>query len=96
MRQVKLFHRCTGFIVDLFKGPGNHYWDLGRIIAAIAVLAMFGGQLWNMHLKQPIDLGPGGLGGGLAAVVTACAAFLAAKAWERSAHTVVENDETPK
>lgn len=83
---MKLFRRCAGFVVDLFKGPGNHYWDLGRIISALAVLMMLGGQAWNMHLKQPVDLGPSGLGGGIAAVVGACAAFLAAKAWERSKH----------
>jgi hypothetical protein len=88
---VKIFRKCAGFFVDLFKGPGNRYWDLGRFVSALAVLMMLGAQLWNIHLRKEIDLGPSGFGGGLAAVVGACAAFLAAKAWERSTHSAVEN-----
>jgi hypothetical protein len=78
--------RCGGFVADLFKGPGNHYWDLGRIISGVSVGAMIGAQLWNIHLGKEIDLGPTGLGGGLTAVLGGCAGFLAAKAWERSKH----------
>jgi hypothetical protein len=54
---MKLFRRCTGFVVDLFKGPGNHYWDLARILAFLAVIAEIGGQLWNVHLN-PRRRGP--------------------------------------
>jgi hypothetical protein len=34
------------------------------------------GQAHDIYLKQPIDLGPGGLGGGLAAVVGALGVYL--------------------
>jgi hypothetical protein len=83
---MRLFRRCSGFVVDLFKGPGNHYWDLARIIATLAVLAEVGGQAWNIHLHKEIDLGPSGLGGGLASILTAAAVFLAAKTYSRKAH----------
>lgn len=76
---MKFFRRCIKFFADLWKGPGNAYWDLGRIAATISILSLIGGQLWNIHLGKEIDLGPGGFGGGLAALVTACAVLIAAK-----------------
>ena len=53
-----------GFIIDLFKGPNNEAWDLGRIVAGVGVLMMLGGQVWNILLGLPLELGPTGLGGG--------------------------------
>lgn len=50
----------------------------GRIISVLALAAELGGALWDVHLHQPVDIGPGGLGGGLAAILTASAALLAA------------------
>lgn len=73
------------FIRDLFKGPANAYWDLARIGSTIAVLAMLAGQGWNIYLGLPIELGPTGLGGGLAAVLTASAGFV----WAKDRGTVV-------
>lgn len=64
---------------DLFYGPGNVYLDLGRILATATAAALLGAQAWNIYLGKEIDLGPGGLGGGLAAVITAIAALIAAK-----------------
>ena len=67
------------FLKDLLKGPGNLYWDLGRWLALVSALMMLGGQAWNIWLGLPIELGPAGLGGGLAAVLGGCAAFVWAK-----------------
>lgn len=64
---------------DLLKGPGNLYWDLGRVLAFTAALMMLGGQAWNIWLGLPIELGPTGLGGGLAAVLGGMAALIFAK-----------------
>lgn len=64
---------------DLFYGPGNVYLDLGRILATATAAALIGAQFWNIYLGKEIDLGPGGLGGGLAALITAIAALIAAK-----------------
>lgn len=67
------------FIHDLFKGQGNLYWDLGRIMSALALLSAFVAVGWNIHLKQPIDLGPAGFLGGLGALLTAAGALIALK-----------------
>ncbi len=67
------------WLADLFKGPGNTYWDLGRIVTAFSVITLIGATVWNMRLGVPIDIGPGGLGGGLAAVITAAGVLIAAK-----------------
>ena len=64
---------------DLFYGVGNKHLDLGRVLAFIVTIALVLGQLWNVLLGKELDLGPGGLGGGLAAVITAAAALIAAK-----------------
>lgn len=66
-------------ISDLFKGPGNVAWDLGRFVALGAGLCMLAGQAWNIWLGLPIELGPSGLGGGLGAVMAGQAALIFAK-----------------
>lgn len=48
----------------------------GRIATALAVAAEIGAAVHNAVLKQPIELGS--LGAGLAAILTASAALLAA------------------
>ncbi len=73
---------------DLFMGVGNANWDLGRILGAIGVLMMLGGQAWNMALGLPLELGPTGLGGGLAAVIGAAAALVYAKDRAKAENTV--------
>lgn len=75
----KLIDKVALRLKDLFYGPANAYLDLGRILAALTSLALIGAQLWNIYLGKEIDLGPSGLGGGLAAVLTAAAALIAAK-----------------
>lgn len=67
------------FLKDLFYGHENKAAELGRILAFIGTLMMLGGQVWNVLLGLPIELGPAGLGGGLAAFYGACAAFIYAK-----------------
>lgn len=64
---------------DLFRGPGNAYWDLGRFVAFGAGVCMLAGQVWNITLGLPIELGPTGLGGGLGAVMAGQAALIFAK-----------------
>lgn len=76
------------FIIDLFKGPDNQHWDLGRIIGFLAPTALVLGAVWNVILGLPIDLGPTGFAGGIAAVVTACAALIYAKDRARAENTV--------
>lgn len=73
-----------GILADLFCGPGNFHWDLGRKVVAFCFLAMGVGLVWNIIAGQPVDLGPAGLGGGLAAVLGSAAALIAAKDWIKS------------
>jgi hypothetical protein len=61
---------------DLWYGPDNNHLDSGRVLAWIAIWSLIAGQAHDIYLKQPIDLGPGGLGGGLAAVVGALGVYL--------------------
>ncbi len=61
---------------DLLYGPGNTHLDIGRLVALWAILALLTAAGWNMWLKQPIDLGPAGLGGGLAGVLTAAVIYI--------------------
>jgi hypothetical protein len=67
------------FLRDLFKGPGNLYWDLGRIAVGVGLFQSFSATAWNIYLGQPIDLGPAGLLGGMGAFFTGCAALIYAK-----------------
>lgn len=78
------------FLRDLFAGIDNQHWDLGRILGFTAFLAMLGGAVWNILLGLPIDLGPTGFGGGLAAVVGAIAALIYAKDRARTETTVAK------
>ena len=82
-RLRKFFRWIAERFKDLWFGPDNEYLDLGRVLSTIAVLSIVGGQLWNIRLGKELDLGPAGLGGGVAAAMTASAAFLAAKAWSK-------------
>lgn len=68
---------------DVFYDTDNEHLDGARVIAYLAIIAELAAVRHNMILKQTIDLGPGGLGGGLAAILTAAAGFLAAKAWSK-------------
>jgi len=91
-----LWHWIANRLKDAFYYSGNEHLDLGRVLAFLGATAEVGAAVWNMHLHKDIDLGPGGLGGGLAAVLTAAAGFLAAKAWERrAASTMTTTTITP-
>lgn len=50
----------------------------GRIAGIAAIATEIGAAIWNMHLKQAVDLGS--LGAGLAAILAATAAPPAARA----------------
>lgn len=80
---MKLLRWIAARLKDLFYGPGNRYLDLGRVVGFVAALAIICAALWNMWLGEPIELGPAGLGGGLAAVVGAIAGLIAAKDYVR-------------
>lgn len=78
------------FIIDLLKGPDNKAWDLGRILALVSSLSMIAGQVWNMLLGLPLELGPTGFGGGLAAVLGGAAALIYAKDRARAENQVAK------
>ncbi len=80
-----IFHSVGTFLKDLFYSTDNLGADLARILAFAAVVGELIALRHNMNIrpKVPIDLGPGGLGGGLAAILTAAAGFLAAKAYAK-------------
>lgn len=85
------------FLRDLFMGVGNANWDIGRIGGGLAVLAMFAAAGWNVSLGLPIELGPTGFGGGLAAVLGGAAAWIYAKDRAKAENTVAQavSDATP-
>ncbi len=83
------------FLRDLFMGVGNTAWDIGRIGGGLAVLAMFAGAGWNVMLGLPIDLGPAGFGGGLAAVLGGAAAWIYAKDRAKSESVVAKALDCP-
>lgn len=74
---MKLFRWFSDRFRDLFFGQGNVAADLGRVIAGLSVLAVIGGEIWNVHLGLPIEIDK--LGIALAAVITADAALIYAK-----------------
>lgn len=76
------------FITDLLKGPGNEAWDLGRIAVALGILVVISAAIWNMLLGLPIELGPTGLPGGMAAFYGGCAALIYAKDRAKAENTV--------
>lgn len=78
------------FFRDILMGIGNQHWDFGRLLGIGSVLFMFGAAGWNISLGLPLELGPTGLGGGLAAVVTASAALIYAKDRARAENTVAQ------
>jgi hypothetical protein len=77
-----------GFIRDLFMGPGNEHWDLGRIVAGFTNLAMVLSIVWNITLGLPLDIDKIGIG--VAAVLTACAALIYAKDRAKAENTIAK------
>jgi hypothetical protein len=66
---------------DLFYGPGNLHLELNRVSVGFSGLLVIAAVAWDMHKGQPIDLGPGGLSGGLAALITASGLGISVKTW---------------
>lgn len=84
MKRVRrLFRWFAERFKDVFYDTDNEHLDGARVIAYVAIIAELAAVRHNMILKQPIDLGPSGLGGGLSAILAAGAGFLAAKAWSK-------------
>jgi hypothetical protein len=86
------------FLKGLFYGPGNLDPDIGRIVGTLAVFSMFIAAGWNVSLGLPIELGPAGFGGGLAAVCTGVAAWIYAKDRAKAENAVAKAvvDNPPK
>lgn len=61
---------------DLFYSPGNKRLDNGRVAAFLAFALMIGAVAQNIRIGAAIDVGPAGLGGGLAAVLAAVEIYL--------------------
>lgn len=84
---MKRFKRILSWIAerlkDAFYDTDNEHLDLARVLAFLAIMGELVALRHNIKLKAAIDLGPGGLGGGLAAILTAAAGYLAAKAWSK-------------
>jgi hypothetical protein len=78
------------FFRDILMGIGNQNWDFGRLMGILSIFIMFAGAGWNVSLGLPLELGPTGFGGGLAAVVTASAALIYAKDRARAENTVAQ------
>lgn len=84
MKSIRNFFRWIAErFKDVFYDTDNEHLDGARVIAYVAIIAELWAVRHNMVLKQPIDLGPGGLGGGLTGILGAAAGFLAAKAWSK-------------
>ena len=81
-------------VIDLLKGPDNEHWDLGRVLAFLSSLSMIMGAVWNVLLGLPLELGPTGFGGGLAAVLGGCAALIYAKDRARAENVVAKAADT--
>ncbi len=64
-------------IRDLFAGPGNAHWDLGRVMAAWGLLALTGSQFHALLIEQPLDVSAFGLA--IAAVLGGAGALIALK-----------------
>lgn len=73
-----MLQRLVNFFKDLFMGPGNTFWDLGRIAVGVSLATEVGAAIFNMIIgEQVINLLE--LGTGIAAILTAGAALIAAK-----------------
>lgn len=66
------------FIADLFKGPGNRSWDLGRILGAKAASAYTFAFLYSL-LANHANIDWSALGMGYAAVLAGTGALIGLK-----------------
>jgi hypothetical protein len=84
VKRLRRIFRWIGHrLKDAFYDTDNLHLDLARVLAFLAIVGELLALRHNIKLRVPIDLGPGGLGGGLAAILTAGAGYLAAKAWSK-------------
>lgn len=84
MKRFRCLLRWIGDrLKDAFYSTDNLGLDLARVLVTLAVSGELAGEYHNVRLHQPLDLGPNGFGGGMAAILTAGAAYLVAKAWSK-------------
>lgn len=62
---------------DLFAGPGNAAWDLGRFMAAGSFVSLIAAQTHALIIGQTFD--PLEFGGALAALLTGAGALISLK-----------------
>lgn len=73
---MKALHWIAARLKDLLYGPGNSTLDIGRVTALGSAFLLTGATVWNMSRGKEIDLGPAGLGGGLAGILTAAVVYI--------------------
>jgi hypothetical protein len=78
----------TGFLADLFCGPGNQAWELGRISAAWAIFSTSG--LAGYKVFQGQELALTDYATAMMTVFTGCAIFIAGKDVARAHATKAE------
>ena len=66
---------------DLFYASGNNHLELNRVSVGFAGALVLVSLIFDIIKGEPIDLGPGGLCGGLAALITASGLAISAKDW---------------
>lgn len=73
---MRALHWLADRLKDLFYDPTNTHLDPGRVAGWVTIVSVVGATVWNVHLGQPIDLGVGGLPGGLASLLGAAVIYL--------------------
>lgn len=62
------------FFKDILYDAKNLHFDIGRFIGLTNNFVLIGAAVWNMHLKQPINLAE--FGAGLSAVLGAIVVYI--------------------
>lgn len=62
---------------DLFKGPGNVGWDLGRVMSAFGIVSLVGAQFHAIFMGQALDISAFGVA--IAGVLGGAGALIALK-----------------
>ena len=73
---MKAFRWIAERLKDLLYDPTNEHLDPGRCAAWVGIALVFLATIHNVHHKEPIDLGPTGIPGGLAALLGALQFYL--------------------
>jgi hypothetical protein len=94
-RLRSIFRWIAERLKDVFYDTDNEHLDGPRLATYAAIATEIAAAYHNKQLKVAIDLGPGGLGGGLGTILTAGAAFWIGKAYakkkNREAAAIAQN-----